>query len=157
MKFFLKFIFILLSFSVIAKADLLKPNISLKPIEVLKIQLNSLKNNNAPYKDAGIEQAWEFAHPNNKKFTGPLSKFKTMMYSKSYEILLNHSNHEIEILMESNEIHIFAVNIVTKNNVNFIYEWQISKVNYNDELKGCWLTTSVSQPKLNRGSLKKQI
>ena len=85
----------------LSSADLLKPNTTLKPIEVLTIQLNSLKNNNIPYKDAGIEQAWEFAHPNNKRVTGPLEKFKKMIYSKSYEMVIEHENSEITILSEN--------------------------------------------------------
>ena len=72
----------------ISYADLIKPNSKLKPIEVLLIQLNSLKNNNVPYKDAGIEQTWEFAHPKNKRITGPLDKFKKMIYSKNYKMEL---------------------------------------------------------------------
>ena len=65
------------------------------------IQLNSLKNNNTPYKDAGIEQTWEFAHPNNKLATGPLERFKKMIYSDSYKILISHENNEAIILKES--------------------------------------------------------
>jgi len=33
----------------IAFAELLKPNSALKPIEVISIQLNALKDNNNPY------------------------------------------------------------------------------------------------------------
>ena len=77
-KFFLINTIIFFTFFSISKADLLKPNKTLKAIDVLKIQLQSLRNNNMPYKDAGIEQAWEFAHPNNKIVTGPLSNFKKM-------------------------------------------------------------------------------
>ena len=40
--------------------------------DVLKIQLEALKNNNIPSTDFGIEQTWLFAHPNNKVATGPL-------------------------------------------------------------------------------------
>ena len=58
------------------------------------IQLKSLQNNNVPYKDAGIEQTWEFAHPDNKKMTGPLEKFKQMIYSKSYKILISHKSNK---------------------------------------------------------------
>ena len=58
------FLFVLINNS---NANLIKPNSDLKPFDVLLIQLNSLKNNNIPYKDAGIEQTWEFAHPNNQK------------------------------------------------------------------------------------------
>ena len=39
--------------------SLTKPNISLKPFDVISIQLDSLQRNNIPFKDAGIEQVWE--------------------------------------------------------------------------------------------------
>ena len=70
-------------------AELLKPNSEYKPSEIVKIQLLALKNNDKPYKNAGIEQTWEFAHPSNKKFTGPLSRFKELLNDKNYNILLN--------------------------------------------------------------------
>ena len=35
-----------------------------------------------------LKQTWEFAHPDNKKNTGPLDRFKTMIKGKSYNILL---------------------------------------------------------------------
>ena len=89
MKILFKLIFFFFIFTNISNANLIKPNSNLKPFEVLMIQLNSLKNNNSPYKDAGIEQTWEFAHPNNKVMTGPLDKFKKMIYSEGYKILIN--------------------------------------------------------------------
>ena len=95
MKILIKFIFFIFIFPSISNADLVKPNANLKPFDVLMIQLNSLKNNNIPYKDAGIDQTWEFAHPNNKLFTGPLSNFTNMMYSESYFKMLNHQEHKI--------------------------------------------------------------
>ena len=98
-KFIIVFLFI--TFIDIASAEIIKANPNLSPIDVLRIQLNSLKINNNPYPDAGIDQTWELAHPNNKKFTGPLSRFKIMIYSNDYKILLNHNSHEIEILLES--------------------------------------------------------
>ena len=79
MKILFKLIFIFLIFSNVSKADLIKPNSNLEPFDVLMIQLNSLKSNNKPYKDAGIEQTWEFAHPINKASTGPLERFKQMI------------------------------------------------------------------------------
>ena len=79
MKILFKLIFFFFILTNNSSANLIKPSANLKPLEVLMIQLNSLKNNNNPYKDAGIEQTWEFAHPNNKKITGPLNKFKEMI------------------------------------------------------------------------------
>ena len=104
----------------LSNADLIKTDISLKPFDVLMIQLNSLQNNNVPYKDAGIEQTWDFAHPNNKKMTGPLNKFKQMIYSESYEILIEHKNNEITILSETNNRSVYKVYIVSKDKKNII-------------------------------------
>jgi len=138
------FYFLLTNFS---NADLVKPNISLKPFDVLMIQLNSLQNNNVPYKNAGIEQTWEFAHPDNKKITGPLEKFKQMIYSKSYEILISHENNEIAILNETSNKSVYKVYILSKDKKKYYYIWQIEKVLLDGNLKNCWMTTRVSSPK----------
>ena len=63
MKSLFKLIIFFFLFTNICSADLIKQNSNLRPFDVLMIQLNSLKNNNNPYRDAGIEQTWEFAHP----------------------------------------------------------------------------------------------
>ena len=110
------------------------------------IQLNSLKNNNIPYKDAGIDQTWEFAHPNNKAITGPLDKFKEMIYSKNYEILISHQSTEIVILKESEKKSVYKVTVLTKNKKKYYYIWQVEKVLFEGNLKNCWMTTRVSSP-----------
>ena len=147
MKTLSKTIFLLFFFTNISNADLIKPNSNLDPFEVLMIQLNSLKNNNKPYKDAGIEQTWEFAHPSNKKITGPLDKFKKMIYSESYKILISHENTEIKILKETKDISVFKVIVLTKNKEKYYYIWQVEKVLLEGNYKNCWMTTSVSNPK----------
>ena len=147
MKVLFKLIFFFFLFTNISSADLIKPNSNLKPFEVLMIQLNSLKNNNNPYKDAGIEQAWKFAHPNNKVMTGPLDKFKQMIYSENYKILISHENSEIIILKETKDISVYKVTVLTKNKKKYYYIWQVERVLFEGDLKNCWMTTSVSNPK----------
>ena len=110
------------------------------------IHLNSLQNNNVPFKDAGIEQTWEFAHPNNKATTGPLEKFKQMIYSRSYKILLEHENNEITILNETNNRSVYKVYILSKEKKKYYYIWQIEKVRQEGVLKKCWMTTNVATP-----------
>ena len=123
-----------------------KPDASLKPFDVLAIQLNALQRNNIPYKDAGISQVWDFAHPNNKKITGPLEKFKQMIYGENYKILISHINSEITILSESENKNIYKVFILSKNKKKYFYMWQIEKVKEEGDLKNCWMTTIVSNP-----------
>ena len=147
MKILIKFIFFIFIFPSISNADLVKPNTNLQPFDVLMIQLSSLKNNNTPYTDAGIEQTWEFAHPNNKAMTGPLDKFKKMIYSEGYKILISHQSAEITILKETENISVYKVTILTKNKKKYYYIWQVEKVLSEGKLKNCWMTTSVSNPK----------
>ena len=120
MNILFKLIFLFFIFSSISKAELIKPNSNLKAFEVLMIQLNSLKNNNNPYKDAGIEQTWEFAHPINKAATGPLERFKQMIYSDSYKILISHENNKTIILKETPNKFVYKVYVLSKDKKNII-------------------------------------
>ena len=146
MKIFIKSLLIFFIISNVSKADLIRPEPTLKPFDVLLIQLNSLKNNNSPYLDAGIEQTWEFAHPDNKVMTGPLNKFKQMIYSENYEILINHENSEIKLLKETDGISVYKVYILSKYKKKYYYIWQIEKVEREGKFKDCWMTTGVSDP-----------
>ena len=146
MKIIFKIIFFFFIFINISKADLIKPNSNLEPLDVLMIQLNSLKNNNNPYKDAGIEQTWEFAHPINKEATGPLERFKQMIYSDSYKILISHENNKTIILKETPSKFVYKVYVLSKDKKKYYYIWQIEKVKLEGKLKNCWMTTVVSDP-----------
>ena len=146
MKILYKLIILLFLVSNTSYADLIKPNINLEPFDVLMIQLNSLKNNNSPYKDAGIEQTWEFAHPINKTFTGPLERFKQMIYSDSYKILISHEKNKTIALEKTPNKFIYKVYILSKEKKRYYYIWQIERVEIEGRFKNCWMTTGVSEP-----------
>ena len=128
------------------KAEIIKPSIEIDPAQVVKIQLTGLMKNDSPYKDKGIEQTWEFAHPNNKKFTGPLNKFKEMIKGESYKMLIDHENHEVKEIFLNNEIAVFEVVIMDSDKKYFKFKWQVEKYLNNGPLENCWLTTVVSPP-----------
>ena len=144
-KNFLFIIFIFFNFSY-AFGDLIKPNIEIEPKKVVKIQLLALMKNDNPYKDRGIIQTWEFAHPNNQKITGPLEKFKNMIKTDSYSMLINHSNHEVLEVYMSNKIATFEVTVLDNKKKYYKFKWQVEKYDREGQLKNCWLTTAVSQP-----------
>ena len=129
-----------------AKDEILKPNNKIKPDEVIKIQLKGLMQNDIPYKDSGIEQTWEFAHPNNQKFTGPIERFKEMIKGESYDMLLNHLSHTITELGSSDNWAQFEVVILDKDKIYHKFNWQVEKFSMEGPLQGCWLTTVVSRP-----------
>ena len=128
------------------KADLIKPDSKIEPFEVIKIQLNGLQKNDSTYKDGGIEQTWNFAHPENKKNTGPLPNFKMMIKGKSYQMMLNHLSHTITELGSSDKWAQFEVIILDKEKIYHKFNWQVEKYTGDGPLKDCWLTTMVSSP-----------
>ena len=125
-------------------AELLSPNINLNPKEVIKIQLKALMNNNLPYKDAGITQTWEFAHPQNRAFTGPLSNFTLMMKSDSYSIMIDHTSHNIILVSKEYDVSNYFVELTDKIGNKFGFTWTLQKVLIDSEFKDCWMTTGVS-------------
>ena len=145
-KFYLKIIIFLLLFLTASFADIIKPNADIDPSKVIKIQLTALMKNDLPYIDRGISQTWEFAHPNNQKSTGPLERFKNMMKTDSYSMLLNHSSHEILEVFMSNTIATFEVTVLDKEKKYYKFKWQVEKYKGESALNDCWLTTAVSQP-----------
>ena len=145
-NFLLKLFLIFLLLLKPSLAEIQKPSIEIKPEQVIKIQLSALMKNDNPYKDRGIIQTWEFAHPNNQKMTGPLERFKNMIKTDSYSMLLNHSNHEILEIYMSNKVATFEVTVLDKEKKYYKFKWQVEKYKEEGKLKDCWLTTAVSQP-----------
>ncbi len=136
-------ILIFILFNSQLKADLIQPNQKLDPYDVVKIQLDALKNNDE--KDMGIKQTWLFAHPDNKKFTGPYSRFRIMIYGQQYKYLINHSSHKIKLISNSPNTYIYKIEVLSENKKLFVYEWHVQKGS-DKNCKSCWFTTAVSQP-----------
>jgi len=145
-KFCFKIILLFFLFFKTSSAEILKPNIDIGPKKVVKIQLIALMQNDNPYKDRGIIQTWEFAHPNNQKATGPLERFKNMIKTDSYSMLLNHSNHEILEVYMSNKVATFEVTVLDKEKKYYKFKWQVERYRGEGVLENCWLTIAVSQP-----------
>jgi len=140
-------LFLVISLSAsISKADLLEPNINIKPYDVVKIQLTGLQNNDKISEDFGIKQTWNFAHPNNKKYTGPLDNFTKMIKGDSYQMLINHLEHTINPLGNSDKWAQYEVVILDKNKIYHKFSWQVEKYEGEGPLNDCWLTTMVSNP-----------
>ena len=129
-----------------SKADLINPNNSILPAEVIKIQLVGLMDNDKDFKDSGIEQTWNFAHPDNKKNTGPLSNFKIMIKGNSYNMLLDHISHSITELRSTDKWAKFEVIILDKDKIYHKFNWLVEKYAIDGPLKDCWLTTTMSNP-----------
>ena len=133
-------------FSTSLLADIKKPRPDIKPEDVVKIQLTSLMKNNEPYLNAGIEQTWEFAHPSNRAFTGPIQKFTQMMYTPFYVVMIDHIKHDIiSVKMNENSAYFF-IELTSADGQMYGFKWILNKVIEEGIYKNCWMTSSVSTP-----------
>ena len=146
MKNIFKVLILLLITISFSKAELLNPSSAITPKEVVKIQLSGLQQNDLEFKDSGIEQTWNFAHPSNKKVTGPLDKFKRMIKGDSYHMMINHLSHTITKLGSGENWAQFEVILLDKDKIYHKFNWQVEKYDTDGPLKDCWLTTMVSSP-----------
>ena len=129
-----------------AKAEIIKPNSEIEPNQVVKIQLDGLMKNDEPNLNNGIKQTWEFAHPSNKKYTGPLSKFITLLKGQNYRMLINHLDNEIIEIFKTTNKYGFEVTILSNDKNYYKFQWVVEKYYEEGPLKDCWLTISVSNP-----------
>ena len=117
------------------------PEPKLKPNDVVRLQLLAMQQNDDS--DFGIEVTFRFASPANKKQTGPLKRFISLVRNPSYRPLLNHINATfIELTVEE----VFAVQdviITTSNGERIGYRFRLS-IQKGPLYPGCWMTDSVT-------------
>ena len=121
------------------------PNDIFSAIEVVELQMTSLQTN-SKINNAGIYQCWLFAHPENKKYTGPFSNFKRMIADTSYKILLNSIKFKTQLISKSDKVIKYSVVIDAFDNKRYQLDWVLEKAKLNKDCKNCWMTTVVTQP-----------
>jgi hypothetical protein len=123
-------------------ADLV-PRPELSPEEVVQYQVAALQQNDEPKTDAGIERAFRFASPSNKRVTGPLENFVQIVKSPAYSPLLNSRSSAI-VGSELKDVQAkIAVKIVAVDGRQLTYVFILSKQN-EGEFHDCWMTDGVA-------------
>ena len=145
-----KILYIILFFSISlnVNAEMIKPDPSIRQKMSYQFSLKHFKLINSPFEDAGIEQTWEFAHPDNRKFTGPLNNFIRMIKNPSYSMMIDHLEHNIIPVEEKETSSYFFVELIDVNGKKYGFEWTVEKVSENGDYKDCWMTVGVSTPML---------
>ena len=137
------FIFILININK-AICDVL-PNDLFSSVEVVELQMSSLQTNSIK-NNSGIYQCWLFAHPENKRYTGPFGNFKKMISDTSYKILLNSTKFKIKLIEENKNKAVYSVNVDAYDNKRYNLTWLLEKASVSKDCKNCWMTTAVTQP-----------
>ena len=132
---------LVLASSVSVAAQRPQPAPDIAPKRVVEIQLTALQNNDEPTPNAGIEQAWLFAHPMNKRVTGPLDRFISMIKAPPYQMLVGHESHSVQRIAVTDDTAMFTVKVTPASGDPVSYQWKLKKTG-----SGSWMTISVSPP-----------
>lgn len=119
-----------------------QPSPDLTPTDVVRIQVEALRQNDVPHLDAGIEIAFRFASPLNKQSTGPLARFRLIARSPPYRPLLNHARAEYGGLRRRNDEAVQPVIVTTPSGQRVGYSFFLSKQS-GQRFSGCWMTDGV--------------
>lgn len=112
------------------------------PADVVRIQVQALADNDTPYRNAGIEVAFRFASPANKRFTGPLRRFIRMLYGPTYRPFLHHqAAHFGHVDIQGTEATQTVI-LTAANGRRVGYVFRLSKQR-GAPCRACWMTDGV--------------
>ena len=119
--------------------DRLVPRPGLSPGEVIRIQLEALRNNDE--QDRGIEVAFRFASPANRESTGPLPRFIRMIRQGPYALMLGFREASYGTVEVREEVARQRVTLTgARSRVSYwFYLSRQSKAPF----AGCWMTDAV--------------
>ncbi len=119
-----------------------EPDPLLSPGDVVRIQLEALRNNDTHYENRGIEVTFNFASPANKRMTGPLERFKVMVRNPIYGPMINHRNARYENLLVEGDIAKIDVILKSKDGEYLGYRFFLSR-QHDNQYEGSWMTDAV--------------
>ena len=112
------------------------------PADVVRIQVQALADNDTPYRNAGIEVAFRFASPANKRVTGPLWRFIRLLYNPTYRPFLNHQvAHFGQIDVQGSEATQTVI-LTAANGQRVGYVFRLSRQR-GAPCRACWMTDGV--------------
>mgnify|MGYP001024303656 CR=1 FL=1 len=126
--------------SKLAELEQFEPVPTLSPAEVVTIQLQALRSNDES--DKGIEIAFRFASPRNRRFTGPVSKFASLFESETFSPMLDPADTEFLRPRKSATVVIQPVRLIARDGRVLIYLFLLSKQNQ-DPYRDCWMVEGV--------------
>ena len=112
------------------------------PQDVVRIQVQALADNDTPYRNAGIEVAFRFASPANKRFTGPLWRFIRMLYTPTYSPFLFHKTAHFGAADIQGSQATLTVVLTAADDKRVGFVFRLSR-QAGSPCKACWMTDEV--------------
>ena len=119
-----------------------EPSPELSPREVVQLQVEALGTNDEPFAEAGIEAAFNFASPANKRATGPLERFRTLFDTPAYGPMIDHASATYSQVEVEGRTAQMGVLLDTEDGGQVGYLFQLSKQTAPPH-EACWMTDSV--------------
>ncbi len=132
---------VLLAPAAFAQTDEVLPSPGLTPAAVVRIQVEAMKRNDVPRRDAGIAVAFRFASPGNRQATGPLPRFAAMIRT-GYPDLLGFQRAEYGEPQVTGDRAVQAVTLVQHDGRRVTYGFALSR-QAGGTCGGCWMTDAV--------------
>ncbi len=128
-----------------APADSLpEPSPELSPKEVVRLQVEALGDNDTPREDAGIEAAFNFASPANKRATGPLDRFRRLFDTPAYGPMIDHEGATYSAPQVEGTVAQMGVILTTAQGDRVGYLFRLSKQSGSPH-DDCWMTDAVQR------------
>jgi hypothetical protein len=128
-----------------APADSLpEPSPELSPKEVVRLQVEALGDNDTPREDAGIEAAFNFASPANKRATGPLDRFRRLFDTPAYGPMIDHGGATYSAPQVEGTVAQMGVILTTAQGDRVGYLFRLSRQS-GPPHDGCWMTDAVQR------------
>ena len=118
------------------------PHPSLAPLDVVKIVMSALQRNDAGGTDRGIAITYNFASPANRRMTGPLPRFISLVSGPVYGEMINHKGAAYEKVIVEGQIAQVDVIIRTASGRFQGFRFTLSRQQGN-AYEGSWMTDSV--------------
>ncbi|MFQ3285329.1 MAG: hypothetical protein ACI9TI_001720 [Natronomonas sp.] len=110
--------------------------------DAVSAQLDALRRNDEPHENAGIQTAYNFASPANRRSTGPLDRFVRMVQSERYCVMIDFEEAVSGPVERSGNYAKQRVTITGESGRTVTYEFGLS-VQSTGAFRGCWMTDSV--------------
>lgn len=127
-----------------------EPSPDLSPKEVVRLQVEALGTNDQPYDDAGIEAAFGFASPANKRATGPLRRFRTLFDTPIYGPMIDHEGATYSDVQVEGDGARVGVLLETGSGNRVGYLFRLSRQS-GPPHDGCWMTDAVRRVAVDQG------
>ncbi len=122
----------------------MKPNATLGPAAVVRIQVQALGDNGELERNGGIRLAFSFASPTNRAATGPIERFIDLVKNRGYRDLLDHREARYGELVVDGDRAAQRVTLTTLDYRQVEYVFFLSRYD-TESCHGCWMTDAVQR------------